>query len=841
MSTFSNQINYSIPTPSDWRNITVSDLISNTHLVVGQPGTYRSGNQDCGAVYLYNAASNFAQITTLNSPEAVNNEAFGFSLVSTAKDGGLSAYNYFIAVGEPARKIPVPSNSSYGRLRLYGTNDLSTISNSNIVQTLSSPRAGTVTGVRFGCSVGLSAMGNTAYMAVGEFNNGLTGGSFRDGAAHLYRVNNTGDGFNYVSTLGLPVVAYDDHKCNEILVEDDMIIVSANTSTNGAVVQAGDVYYFTYNPSTGVASAASSLSRNPVDIVTWDRFGSSIAMDKGVLVVGAPSDGRTGSLAPSYAGKAFIYKRSGAALNLVTKITPPASFNGFPINSSRLFFGGRVDCVRDSVNPSIVNILISAEGFDNGMIRRGAVFVYRFNINTNALTLNNIIALTPSELPANPGNRFGYWMQAAAKPNPDYTVIHASFNENDPVPAGLFSNSTYIYNGTDFLNTSTPVMYTSASFVAPGPFLRNETLGIDSSFDPSSTSAKTLRVQYSAVVSLSAGYVLSDPASTFYWYKDYNPSVPNTPVGVGDYLSLGSVSFSQAGTYTVSAVNLVGSGLAVNSSNQTYTNLLVVEGEPFSGGNRVLPDSGDLSLAGELAPTYRSINNFIKGYNGAGLTSPTSLDQREKDFMYPGAFAGSAASPVVGSKPSTGVDVGFNLSYISAMSGQLEMVRTPFSSSSVPGGIGGATVKYGWRSNKPDGTTFTPARMSEFFKTYKWYVVPGTSTKCFTFSQRSNAGWPGGPVGPGPNAGTIVVTPANNMITNNYYVAMASNNGGSVGSGKSLDTWYLGAPTVQFDNVGTGPEGSGGKQYTIYVMDENGFGYLRNVNELQTSTNLSYP
>ena len=90
MSTYSYQINYNIPEPSDWKNVAGTGFIDNDYLVVGQPGTYRSGNQDCGALYFYNAASNFAQITQLFSPEAVNNEAFGFALASTSKQGGLS-------------------------------------------------------------------------------------------------------------------------------------------------------------------------------------------------------------------------------------------------------------------------------------------------------------------------------------------------------------------------------------------------------------------------------------------------------------------------------------------------------------------------------------------------------------------------------------------------------------------------------------------------------------------------------------------------------------------------------------------------------------------------------
>ena len=275
-----------------------------------------------------------------------------------------------------------------------------------------------------------------------------------------------------------------------------------------------------------------------------------------------------------------------------------------------------------------------------------------------------------------------------------------------------------------------------------------------------------------------------------------------------------------------------------DSNNQTYQNLLVVQGEPFAGLNRVMPDSGDLSLAGELAydslgnPIYRSISFFIKNYNSIGLTTPASLDQREKDFFTPGANIGSITAPVQGRKPSTGVDVGFNLTYLSAMSGQLEMGRTQFTSN-------GAPVKYDWTPSSPT-TGLRPARMSEFYKAYKWYTAQG-SDKCFTSTKRSNAGWPGGPAGPGPNNGTIVVTPVNNMITNNYYVRLLSDNGGSVGSGKSMGTWYLGAPSVQFDQVGTGAEGSGGKNYTIYVMDENGYGWANNIQELQATITVVYP
>ena len=821
MSTFSKELNWYVNPSSKFGNVTWVDMISNDTLVVGLPGKTVNLTVDAGQTYLYNANSNFSLLKTLSSPGGEIDGSYGFALVSSASEGDLNGFSNFVFVGEPARTSPVLANGSYGRVYLYGTNNISTISNSDVYQTLTSPRGAGSNGVRFGCALSLSACAAGAYLVVGEFNNGQTGAAFRDGGAYFYKVAGDGKTFNYISALSFPAVTYDDHKANVVKIVDNMIFVGANTATVGTTTQAGAVYYYTYNPSTGAVSGYTALPRNAGDIAAYDRFGSDISMDKNVLAVGAPSDDRYP--AASYTGKVFLYKRSGSSFSFLQVLTPPSTFNGFPINVNTAFFGDRVSVVRDASNSNIVNILVFCQGFYNGLKHRGAVFVYRFNLTTNAITLNNIITLTPEELYANPGNRFGYLITTPTNPNPDYTIISANFLADDPVP-GPFTHYAYIYNGQDFLNTSNPVFYTSAVSISPGPYIKNLTTG---QISPNTGNNKSLLVNYSDVVSLSAGKVSGNPDVTFAWIKN------SQVVGYGDELFLGGVVFSNAGTYSISASNLVDSGLLTDSSQNIYNLTVAVQGSPDPGNNKILPYSGDLSIGGELSPTYRSINQFIKNYNGIGDTSSSSLMQREKDYMTPGSYVGSEASPVDGNKPATGVAAESPFTtYLSIMSGELEMDRAW----SIPVD-GGSLVKYSWRSNKPD-SSFTPTKMSEFYAAYKWY------SPWFNLTYASNAGRPGGPVGPGPNNGTFTITGVNNMVTNVFYAKIKANDGGSIGNGKTTGVWYLAGPTVSFEKVTTGggaglPQAS--KSYTLFIMDSNGYGWNLNINQLRTNYSATYP
>lgn len=815
MSTFSKQLNYSIPSTANLRSISDADFISSSVYIAGYPGTKRNLTDDAGSIYVYNAAANFTQIAQILSPLGETNGGYGLSVAASSSVGGLNGFSNFVFVGEPFRAAPALANGTYGRVYCYGTNTISSISNSDNYQTITCPNAAVRAGTRFGVSISLSAFGTKCYMLIGELSNGLTGGSFRDGAVYMYQVAGDGKTFNYLSTLSLPTATSDDQKGNEVLVFDNMLIVAANKAVGpSSEVQAGQVYYYTYTPSTGAVGGRITLPRNFADVDAYDWFGNSIACDMGVLAVGAPSSTDNGAPAPSNAGKVFLYRKNNTTQQFVfqTKLTPPASFAGFSINTSRLYFGHWVGVVKDATNPNIVNILVGAPGLYNGMLRRGAVFVYRYNLATNTATLNNMITLTPAELDANPGNRLGYRLLAVAKNNPDYTVIHSSFDKFDTVPTGAFSNTAYIYNGQDFLNTDNPVLYTSGVAIAPGPYLQGP---LGNSFFPPGV----LNAQFGDVVSLSAGKFSGNPDLRFDWIKD------GVYAGTGDQLNIGSVIFSNAGTYRLSASNLIGAGLATNSSGTIYELTLAVQGTPAAGSNRIMPYSGSLSIAGELAPIYRSINQFIKNYNGIGLNSSSSLTQREMDVMYPGAYTGSSVTPANGAKPATGVagEGSFSgLSYISVLSGELEMNRS-FNIAVDGGSITGSN----FISNKPGGS-FTPARMSEFYGAYKWY------SPFFTAVYRSNSGWPGGPAGPGPNKGTITVTGVNNMVSSNYFVQLRSSGGSA---NKSLNVWYLGAPTVTYEDVGNEPD----KTYTVYLMDSNGYGWNRNVTELQSTITATYP
>lgn len=830
MSTFFKQLSFNCNTaPQAIRRETATSFLSTNYVFLGMPGERRGLTDGAGKLYLYD--NNINPVLNFVSPLSENDGQFGYWVTASLSSVALSAFKNFVFVSEPFRNTPALANNTKGRLFCFGKNDITTLNNTtDVYQTITSPSAASRPGVLFGICHSLSASSNSAYMVVGELGNQLTGASFRQGAAYLYKINSDGKTWNYQSTLPVPSVTYENLVGARTAIYNNLIFVAAqdNNNTSPAGTKNGNVFVFSYNPSTGATAYEDNLLRFcPASADNYLWFGTHFSIAKNVLAVGAPYDYQ---FTTAYSGRVEIFEINSTAPGSVNitktcSILPPNTFNGFPILTGGLMFGKKVTAVADSNNNNIINLYINAPNFYNGLVDRGAIFVYRYNISANTATLNNIISLSASELNANPGNRFGY-VHSNDLVNHNNSIIefHAPFLN---VPSGFNSNFSYFYTESDSLNTDGPYMFTSAAAVAPGPYINNITQGTVS---PGSGPSKALTVSFGDNVSLEAGTVDANPSATFKWIKN---SVQY--IGAGSSYNLGGVTYSNAGLYTLSAENLVGSGILNHSSGSAYTLELIVTGSPSPGQNRILPSSGRLSIGGELAVEYKSLNQFIKNYSGVGLTSQSSLQQREIDFFNPPANTGSFLFPVAGSKPATGVAAEGSFSsaaYLSVMLNQQEMNR----SYSIPV-FGGSITAYSWRSNKPDGTSLTPSRMSEFHGAYKWY------SPWIVASYRSNAGSWGGPVGPGPNEGTITAYGVNNMVTGTYFIKIFTPLPGGSGtaggmSGKSFNVWYLqsGGP-VTFDSVDNSPN----RNYRLFVMDSNGVGYNQNITELQTDITATYP
>ena len=829
MSTFFKELSFNCNTaPQAIRRQTATSFLGTSYVFLGMPGERRGSTDGAGKLYLYD--NNINPVLNFVSPLSENNGQFGYWVAASQSTEALSAFNNFVFVGEPFRNFPALANGTYGRLYCFGKNNISTLNNTtDVYQTLTSPSAAVRSGAAFGICHSLSASSNSAYMVVGELGNQLTGASFRQGAAYLYKINSDGKTWDYKSTLPIPTVTYENLVGAKVAIYENLIFVAAqdNNNTSPAGTKNGDVFVFSYNTTTGATTYRDNLVRFcPASADNYLWFGTHFSIAKNVLAVGAPYDEQ---YTTAYSGRVEVFEINSTSPSVnITKtcsILPPNTFNGFPILTGGLMFGKKVTAVADSSNGNIINLYIAAPNFYNGLEDRGAVFVYRYDMSANTATLNNIITLSASELNANPGNRFGY-VQSCDLVNHNNSIVefHAPFLN---VPSGFNSNYTYFYTEADSLDTVTPYMFTSAAAVSPGPYLNNVTQG---TISPGTGPSKTLTVNFGDTVSLEAGTINAIPTATLKWIRNGIQYI-----GSGSSYNLGAVTFANAGTYTLSAENLVGSGILPHSSGSIYSLDLFVTGSPAAGQNRILPSSGRLSIGGELAVEYKSLNQFIKNYSGIGNNSQSSLQQREIDFFNPPANTGSFLFPVAGSKPATGVAAEGSYSssaYLSVMLNQQEMNR----SYNIPV-FGGSITAYSWRSNKPDGTSLTPSRMSEFHGAYKWY------SPWIVASYRSNAGSWGGPVGPGPNEGTITAYGVNNMVTGTYFIKIYTplpGGGGTAGgmSGKSFNVWYLqsGAP-VTFDSVDNEPD----RNYRLFVMDSNGVGYNQNITELQTDIVASYP
>ena len=287
------------PTPEVNDRFGVSVAIDAGNIVVGADSD-NTGATQAGSAYLFDTGGNLLQ--TLNNPTPANGESFGRSVAIDADNIVVGAL--FDNTGATA------AGSAY----LFDTGG-------NLLQTLNNPTP--EAGDNFGTSVAIDA-GN---IVVGAFfdNTGASGA----GSAYLFDT-----GGNLLQTLNNPTPENGDNFGFSVAIDAGNIVVGAYFDNTG-VSDAGSAYLF------DTSGNLLQTLNNPTP-ETDDRFGNSVAIDAGNILVGAPLD-NTDVLS---AGSVYVFDTSGNLLQTLNNPTPENGDNfGFSvaIDAGNIVVGANLD------------------------------------------------------------------------------------------------------------------------------------------------------------------------------------------------------------------------------------------------------------------------------------------------------------------------------------------------------------------------------------------------------------------------------------------------------------------------------------------------------------------
>lgn len=756
-----------------------SDSIANDgtddYLTIGAPYKYSGSVQNTGKVYNYQRIAGTWVLQQSILPP-INNLGGYFGIINSLyyKNSNLSAANFFQIITEPiSQNVSTPSK--YGYVHLLSANSFNSFS---YYKSIASPRVASTHGF-FGHSFSLTALPLSTFALITERSTPTAPGS-----AYIFTV----DSDNKTFELRKPI------RCQSStqgkfgyagVFADDLLVITDDERDYLTNTTAGTAFYYSWDPNDLTTGLNSPKALNRSYISPQQKFGASIAYNSGILAVGAPGERDT------FQGKVYIYKKNSAVFTEIDWIEVPSPW----IATQADLYGASVSLVRMVPGGDNLNLLVGCPYFNNGIPTRGAVFCYNYSLSADTISYNNTAVLSYEESPSVPGNSFG----VVSYSSPNYTLIGAGNSTGALLPTSAASIA-YVYNGSDIFNTSSVMLFSSATFVTQ-PYAFTNTITV---FPPGPANLPEGVTVY--LGSSARGF----PTASYYWIKD--GALIN---GINQRVYSFNSTLLDDGLYSVSAFNALNHFYNADLLSDTlYIN--ITSDAPAANNQKLPEDSNFISIGayGAGSPNlYRSINQFIKSYSGITTNTPnTYLTTRETNFM------------TKDTKPATGIDSP-NSSYVVVMKNQQES--------------GSTTTPYGSfkNYNTPTGTggTYRPSRLSEFKGSYKWYS-PWFNT---FYNPNSNPGCRNCQTTDRTDKGTLTVQGVNNVETNIFYVNVTPAIGG-IPSG-----WRIASPVITYNNVvnngNTFPPFDGTQTYTIYLMDSNGFGVSQNVSALQRTFIATYP
>ncbi len=188
------------------------------------------------------------------------------------------------------------------------------------------------------------------------------------GSAYIFERNRDGaSAWGQTAHISASDGADSDHFGWSVAIDGDAVAVGAEQG-DGAAADSGAVYIFERNAG-GVDAWGSTRKITATDGASGDMFGASVAMDGGILVVGAPEDDDGCPPASDCnSGSAYIFARNeggGDNWGLVQKITTTDSIANDLFGSDVAIDGG--------------TIVVAAESDDENGINSGSAYVFSRN------------------------------------------------------------------------------------------------------------------------------------------------------------------------------------------------------------------------------------------------------------------------------------------------------------------------------------------------------------------------------------------------------------------------------------------------------------------------------
>jgi hypothetical protein len=283
-------------------NFGFSVAVGSGRIVVGAPFDNIDALTDAGSAHIYDLNGGYVGIIT--HPSAVASDRFGYSVAVGSGRIVVGAYLDDIGIGL----------TDAGSAHIY---DL----NGGYVGIITHPSAAAFD--RFGYSVAVGS----GRIVVGAYLDNI--GTLSDaGSAHIYDLNG-----NYVGIITHPSAAASDNFGDSVAVGSGRIVVGAPFDTIDALTDAGSAHIYDLNGGyVGIITHPSAVAS--------DRFGYSVAVGSGRIVVGAPLDDI--GIGLTNAGSAHIYDLNGGYVGIITHPSAAANDqfgNSVAVGSGRIVVG----------------------------------------------------------------------------------------------------------------------------------------------------------------------------------------------------------------------------------------------------------------------------------------------------------------------------------------------------------------------------------------------------------------------------------------------------------------------------------------------------------------------
>ncbi|MCC7377683.1 MAG: tandem-95 repeat protein [Verrucomicrobiales bacterium] len=294
-------------------------------IAVGAPGARRgaAGTATSGAVYVFEstaAGANDWQTTAgtaikIGPADGANGDTFGWSV---------SVFGDILAVGVPQDDDAGADSGTVYLYRRVALGNWVAATPAKIVG------AGIAAGDRFGQSVALSG----DWLAIGAPNSEFNG---RDsGSAFVYQRTPTSwvqvKRLLPVTATGSSDAAPDDFFGSAVAMDDDVVLVGSPRDDDGGSDR-GSAYVFRRDVG-GVNSFGRVAKLVGFDALNGDAFGASVALSEGLALVGMPFAGFDNQ---SRWGTAFVFRQNQGgteAWGFVEKLHPPDSINNDEFGTS---------------------------------------------------------------------------------------------------------------------------------------------------------------------------------------------------------------------------------------------------------------------------------------------------------------------------------------------------------------------------------------------------------------------------------------------------------------------------------------------------------------------------